>query len=230
MQTTHLNQISGDPHGRQIRGYSFLMRPERRWLSYPASSTWQQIMCFAILRSCQGWGCAGGVEDAPLHSRIAAALVTSAIGITVANPSDVVKIRQQACTIRGAGSGTLQSPSMLMDMSLLLDSLPRGQRQSRVQGPREVDVSGAEVLSSLPLPLLGGQGHQSFGWVLGWRNEMHWLGGLWEWSCVLCSGKEAAIPKRFGGISPHPGGGGIPGRPLPRILPQPHTEQRHFRH
>lgn len=46
----------------------------------------------------------GGVEDAPLHSRIGAALVTSAIGITVANPSDVVKIRQQACTIRGSGS------------------------------------------------------------------------------------------------------------------------------
>ncbi len=72
------------------------------------------------------------MEDAPLHSRIAAALVTSAIGITVANPSDVVKIRQQACTIRGAGSGTLQSSSMRMDMSLLLGILPRGRRRFKV--------------------------------------------------------------------------------------------------
>ena len=50
--------------------------------------------------------CSGGVEDAPLQARIAAAFTTSAIGITVANPSDVVKIRMQACTIRGTGTGS----------------------------------------------------------------------------------------------------------------------------
>ena len=48
---------------------------------------------------------AGGAEDAPIYARIGAALVTSAIGITVANPSDVVKVRQQACSIRADAHG-----------------------------------------------------------------------------------------------------------------------------
>lgn len=34
--------------------------------------------------------------DAPMISRVAAALTTSALGITAANPSDVVKVRTQA--------------------------------------------------------------------------------------------------------------------------------------
>ena len=42
---------------------------------------------------------AGDLEEAPLYARLGAALTTSAIGITVANPSDVVKIRQQACNL-----------------------------------------------------------------------------------------------------------------------------------
>lgn len=54
----------------------------------------------------QGVELPGGKEDAPLLARIGAALTTSAIGITVANPSDVVKIRLQACTMRGGGTGS----------------------------------------------------------------------------------------------------------------------------
>ena len=38
---------------------------------------------------------AGSSEHAPLHARIAAALMTSAVGILAANPSDVVKVRMQ---------------------------------------------------------------------------------------------------------------------------------------
>ena len=41
----------------------------------------------------------GGGEESSLYARLGAALTTSAIGISVANPSDVVKIRQQACNI-----------------------------------------------------------------------------------------------------------------------------------
>lgn len=38
-----------------------------------------------------------GASEPPLYGKIAAALTTSAIGITVANPSDLVKVRFQAC-------------------------------------------------------------------------------------------------------------------------------------
>ena len=62
---------------------------------------------------------AGDQEDAPLYARIGAALATSAIGITVANPSDVVKIRLQACTIRGTGTGMLQEGRFTLDLSIL---------------------------------------------------------------------------------------------------------------
>ncbi|KAK9826666.1 hypothetical protein WJX74_008755 [Apatococcus lobatus] len=41
---------------------------------------------------------AGSSEHAPLQARIAAALMTSAVGILIANPADVVKVRMQACT------------------------------------------------------------------------------------------------------------------------------------
>lgn len=60
-------------------------------------------------------GPAGGAEEPLLHQKIGAALVTSAIGITVANPSDVVKVRQQACTVRGDGIGASHIPFFFLD-------------------------------------------------------------------------------------------------------------------
>lgn len=39
----------------------------------------------------------GGASETPLYAKVAAALCTSAVGITVANPADLVKVRLQAC-------------------------------------------------------------------------------------------------------------------------------------
>ena len=37
----------------------------------------------------------GGAGETPLYAKVAAALCTSAVGITVANPADLVKVRLQ---------------------------------------------------------------------------------------------------------------------------------------
>ncbi|KAK9785262.1 hypothetical protein WJX73_005333 [Symbiochloris irregularis] len=56
---------------------------------------------------------AGSHEDASVWGRIAAALCTSALGITVANPSDVVKVRLQAANTRSSFSGRIPPGAVL---------------------------------------------------------------------------------------------------------------------
>lgn len=45
----------------------------------------------------------GGASETPLYAKVAAALCTSAVGITVANPADLVKVRLQVGPARAVG-------------------------------------------------------------------------------------------------------------------------------